>query len=225
MKALAENLWIAEQCLPHPEFKLPFLKMKNKMTVVRLQDGGLLVHSPIRLTAELRQELKTLGELRYVMVPNLFHHLFVLDYLALEPKPTLMAPVSIRRKRPDLPVAQELPQALAPLRDDLVGIEVAGHRADETVLYHPASKTLVVTDLAYNITDGTGMERAWFRIFGKLGSPCLPVYHRLAVTDRKQLRRALDQILELDFERLIVGHGDIIERQPREAFRTLWRWI
>ncbi|KIG15533.1 hypothetical protein DB30_05556 [Enhygromyxa salina] len=46
------------------------------MTVIRLDDGRLLLHSPIRCTPELREELDALGSVAFVAAPNRFHHLF-----------------------------------------------------------------------------------------------------------------------------------------------------
>ena len=42
-----------------------------RMTVVRLSDGALLVHSPIRLTRDLEQVLASLGRVEHVLAPNL----------------------------------------------------------------------------------------------------------------------------------------------------------
>lgn len=55
------------------------------MTIVRLNSGALLLHSPVRLTEDLGKELDALGQVKYVVAPNKFHHLHVGDYVRAYP--------------------------------------------------------------------------------------------------------------------------------------------
>ena len=65
MRAIAEDLWVAEQPL-----RFGLLQLGTRMTVVRLSDSSLLLHSPIALTESLRVEIEELGSVRYVVAPN-----------------------------------------------------------------------------------------------------------------------------------------------------------
>ncbi len=56
MRAIAEDLWVAEQPL-----RFGLLQLGTRMTVVRLSDSSLLLHSPIALTESLRVEIEELG--------------------------------------------------------------------------------------------------------------------------------------------------------------------
>ena len=48
------------------------------MAVIRLADGGLLIHSPARLSSELRAALDRLGEVRFVVPTSELHgHLYM----------------------------------------------------------------------------------------------------------------------------------------------------
>jgi hypothetical protein len=49
------------------------------MTVMRLKDESLLLHSPVTLDAEPRREIDVVGTVRYAVAPNRFHHLHVGD--------------------------------------------------------------------------------------------------------------------------------------------------
>jgi hypothetical protein len=40
----------------------------------------LIVHSPIRLTDDLRSAAASTGDARFIVAPNRFHHLFVSDW-------------------------------------------------------------------------------------------------------------------------------------------------
>lgn len=52
-----------------------------------------------------------------------------------------------------------------------------------------------------------------------------PPLFRAAVRDKSAARASVDQILEWDFDRVIVGHGEIIEADGHEAFRSAWSWL
>src|SRR5262249_27677276 len=51
------------------------LRFTSTMTVLRLSDGGLLVHSPVALTPERRRAVDSLGPVRHLYAPNVYHHL------------------------------------------------------------------------------------------------------------------------------------------------------
>jgi hypothetical protein len=49
--------------------------------------------------------------------------------------------------------------------------------------------------------------------------------YRLAVTDRRGMRTAVERILDWDFEQIIVGHGAVVESNGKEVFCTAFRWL
>jgi Domain of unknown function (DUF4336) len=73
-------LWHATQPL-----RFGPLQISTRMTVVRLSDGSLWVHSPITPTPDLVDALNRLGSVRYVVAPNKSHHLFFLPFLEAMP--------------------------------------------------------------------------------------------------------------------------------------------
>jgi hypothetical protein len=73
-----------------------------RMTALRLGSGDLLLHSPIRLTAELRSRLDQLGPVRHVLAPNLDHYLFARDYREPYPEALFYAAPGVQTKLPEL---------------------------------------------------------------------------------------------------------------------------
>ena len=51
----------------------------SRMTIVRLNDGKLWLHSPCKIDALLKSEIDQLGEVAYIIAPGNFHHLYVSD--------------------------------------------------------------------------------------------------------------------------------------------------
>jgi len=75
----------------------------TRMTVIRLPEGGLFLHSPLRLDDSLRSELDALGPVRAVVASNRFHHLFVGDYrVPYDPKARFYGALGLQTKRRDL---------------------------------------------------------------------------------------------------------------------------
>ncbi|MEM1009866.1 MAG: hypothetical protein AAGJ35_12790, partial [Myxococcota bacterium] len=72
------------------------LEVGARMTILRLE-GGLLLHSPVRIDASL---LEPLGILRWALAPNRLHHLYMGPWIdaGLE----AWAAPGLPAKRPDL---------------------------------------------------------------------------------------------------------------------------
>jgi len=100
MRSLATGLWVAEQSFKASPLGL---NVDTRMTVIRLTNGGLFLHSPIKMDAETRHALDSIGPVRAVVAPNRVHHLFVADYVTAYPKARIYAAPGLPEKRRDLP--------------------------------------------------------------------------------------------------------------------------
>ena len=99
-------------------------------------------------------------------------------------------------------------------------IELRGApRLQEHVFIHRPSRTLIVADLIFNFRQD---ERGWNRLFHRyIGGfkryPGMSRIFRLCISDRHAFHASLKQILESDFDRVIVGHGEVIESDGKVA--------
>jgi hypothetical protein len=225
LRNLAPNLWVAERRFRNGPFDVG-----ARMTVIRLRDGGLVLHSPVELDPGLRSELDRLGQVRGVIAPNRHHHLFVADYPAGYPDAQLYAAPGLPAKRPDLKFAEELCDD-APA---LWSAEIEQHvfrgapYLGEVVFFHPATRTVLFTDLVFNIPEGQahGVSRLFYRLVGaegRFGPHRLTRY--LFIRDRAAARGSIDRILSWEFERVTVTHGDVLERGGRDALRTAFAFL
>ena len=71
LRQLAQDLWVAERTQ-----RFYGLEVGTRMTVIRLADGSLLLHSPVALASELRRELDAIGRVCFAVAPNRVHHLY-----------------------------------------------------------------------------------------------------------------------------------------------------
>ena len=87
LSEIAPELWIIEQPLRYLGFETG-----RRMAVIRLADGGLLIHSPARLSPELGAALDQLGEVRSVVPASELHgHLYMEQYRDAYPQAKIFA--------------------------------------------------------------------------------------------------------------------------------------
>src|SRR5687767_14542861 len=110
------------------------LQVGTRMTLVRLPNDEVLLHSPIALTAELGAAVDKTGTLTRIVCPNVYHHLHAKGWSEAYPKAVVHAPRSLKKKRSDLRITHELEDVTAKtFNDELVPIHIDGCMLDETV--------------------------------------------------------------------------------------------
>lgn len=223
MRQLDDDLWIADQPL-----SIAGIELGARMTVLRLPDQRLLLHSPIRPTPELLEEVRALGKVGAVVAPNRFHHLFAGAWLGACPGASLFVAPGLETKRPDLPVAGLLSDTPEPMWKGAVeqvvlrGIPLT----NEVVFFHAASRTLIATDLAFHIgPDRPALTRLAFRLSGAYGHLAPTLLERLLVRDRTTFRASLQRILDWPFDRVIVAHGTVLETGGRRELARGYSWL
>ncbi len=223
MIELAHNLWIVER----PQ-RFYGLEVGTRMTVIRLADGSVLLHSPVELDAEVRWELDAIGRVRYVVAPNRVHHLYAGDVAKTYPEARLWIGPGLERKRPDLQYVAILgDEAPAEWRDEVEQVFFRGRPYEnEVVFFHRPSRTLVMCDLAFNFgpraAAPTRVLMSLLRSYGRFGPSKLDP---LLIRDRGAARASLERILAWDVDRVIVAHGEVLEHGGREALRRGYAWL
>jgi hypothetical protein len=202
------------------------VELGTRMTVVRLGDGGLLLHSPVRLDDRLRGQLAELGHVRFLIAPNRWHHMFVGDYQRAYPEALLFAPERLRDKRPDLRIDASLVAGTLPREVDtcfVAGVPIF----DESVILHRASGTLITSDLLVHVeASSPRLTRLVFRLIGNYGQPGWGwLERRMFVKDRRALRASVEQILTWPFDRIVLAHGMPVEHGGQTALHDAFQWL
>src|SRR6187431_575454 len=71
---------------------MPLLELPRRMTLVRLNSGGLIIFSAIALQEPDMAELEALGRPTYLIVPSVRHRLDAPGYAQRYPNITVVAP-------------------------------------------------------------------------------------------------------------------------------------
>ena len=223
----APGLWVGEgPVVPFYSFPYP-----TRMVVMRLADGGLFVWSPIALTPDLKAAVDGLGPVRFLVSPNLLHHLFLGEWKAAYPEARLYASPGLRKRRKDLAFDADLGDAPDPAwAADIDQVAVKGSPwITEVVFFHRASGTAIFTDLIENFPPD--WFKGWKKLVARLDGivqphPGPPRELRWSFLFRRpQARACLERILAWPIRHVIMAHGDMV-REDGDAFvRKAFRWL
>ena len=223
LRQLADDLWIADR----PQ-RFYGLAVGARMTVMRLADASLLLHSPIALDDGVRRELDALGTVRYAVAPNRVHHLYAGKVVEAYPESRLWIAPGLERKRPDLRyVAMLGDEAPAEWRRQVDQTFFRGRPYENEVVFcHRASRTLILCDLAFNFGPSAALTTrilmSLIRSYGTFGPTKLDP---LLIRDRPAARASLERILAWDFDRVIVAHGEVLEHGGPALLRSGYAWL
>jgi hypothetical protein len=218
LKPLADDVWHAESVL-----RMPWgARLPVRMTVLRLADASLLVCSPIQLSADLAQAVEALGPVRYFVAPNAYHHVFLARWQARFPQALCYGPGLLRKKRQDLQLDHLLEESGTEPWGPAVELRpIEGMpKIHEFALFHRPSRSLVVTDLIFNVRDAQGMLAWVMRIMGTHGRAASSRLLRLFIKDRAAYTRSVQHLLDLPAERVIMAHGEVLEGEACVALQT-----
>jgi hypothetical protein len=223
MHQLHSDLWVSESPL-----RFLGLEVGARMTVVRLPGGELLLHSPVAASPDLVSEVKALGEVAYLIAPNLFHHLYLGEWQKLYPEASLYGAPGLDGKRADLDITGVLTdEPEAGWKDTIDQVLMNGFPlANEVVFFHRPSGTMIATDLVFNIQSSSPPStRFLIRLIGAYGRLAPTLLERLFVNDRAGFRDSLKRILDWPFTRVVVSHGEVSETGGREELIRGYSWI
>jgi hypothetical protein len=229
LRQLHADLWVCR--VPYRAMGMP---LGRQLVVVRLPSGGLWIHSPIPLTADLRRELAALGSVQHVMAPNLWHDECLREFQAEQPAALFHAAPGLAARKKDVRFGAELSDTAHPEWAAVIDQHlVRGMPAmNEVVFFHRPSRSLIIADLAFNFgLAGAGEPPVsrWFawmmRAYGcwqRFGPTPL---EKFMMRDRAAVRTSIDRILAWDFQRVIVGHGDNVETDARARFAAAFAFL
>ena len=81
LEQLAPDVWVASRPL-----RIFVGDVGARMTVLRLPDGVLMLHSPVPLDAALQRALEERGRVRWLIGPRKVHHLVLEAFVGPRPK-------------------------------------------------------------------------------------------------------------------------------------------
>ena len=229
-KPVADDVFVVDSLMPGPlGSALPV-----RMTVIRLPDGDLILHSPTRFSYALKARLDALGRIRHLVAPNVAHWVFLQDWQRACPDAVTWAAPGLRERgqvrRSGVRLDNDLGDVPPPAWEGIALVTVPGGLGfREVALFHEPSRTLVLTDLVLNL-DAPKLPAALrpvARLLGVTAPDGLPPPYLRAVIKlrRASAARAARRLLDLGPERVVFAHGAWFERDGTAALRHSLRWL
>jgi len=191
-------------------------KLGRRMTVMRLDDGTLVIHNSIQLEETELDWLRSLGTVAFIIGPNTFHCSDA-DWMHQRfPEARLYVPQKVL---PKFPKALDLNSDF-PKLNGLLCLPMRGTRMQESAFWHPSTSTLVLTDTAFNMPPVfRGLEKKlmdWNKVGGRFGPSRLT--RLLFASDVHALLDSYRRLAQLPLTRIIVNHGDILDQDALNQF-------
>lgn len=230
LEQLGPDLWIADGgIVSFFGFDYP-----TRMVVVRLDDGGLWLWSPVEPGPGIVDEVRALGPVRHLVSPNKLHHLFLAAWSAMFPGAKLWGTASTVAKFRDLnfagPLADRPPPDWAGQIDQYYFDNSLF--LDELMFFHRQSRTAIIADLSQPFSEGF-LKRHWpwwlrsiarrARMVEGWGYP--PVEVRFSFRHRAAARARLRALIDEGPERIVVAHGEIVRSCGTIALRRAFSWL
>jgi len=227
-KPVAEGIWIVDGEPIHAMG----LTMPVRMTVIRLGNGSLLLHSPIRHSPELAQAITRLGPISHMVAPTTAHWQFMAGWQQAFPHAVTWAVPGLRNRaqvrKSGLRLDRDLeetahPEWCADLQQGLV----RGFGLTETWFLHRQSRTLVLTDLVENLEPRRlpPVSAVAMRLMrGNVGRPALHVRAAL-LAGGDQARADIRAMVALKPERVVFAHGAWFATDGAARLRRAFDWV
>lgn len=230
LRQIGPSIWIADG----GAIEVAGSPLPVRMTVIRLANGELILHSPTAYSQEMRQALEAIGAIQYLLAPNIAHWTFVRAWQRALPHAQTVAvkglaersQVQLAGLRIDVELTDMLPEVWS---NELEAIAVSAPPFFELALYHIASETLILTDLVQNIDARhlPPLSRLAATIMGVTApSGRAPVYLRaLLWAWQGRTRPAAERLVALAPQRVIFSHGIWFEEDATARLRQSLGWL
>lgn len=229
LREIDNNLWIAEQ-----HFQYYGLSVGTRMTVIALKNNNLVIISPINLEEKIQKQLAEIGEVKYIIAPNLYHYFFANDCKKLYPQAQFLAAPGLKQKKPELTIDRDLQDGDI-IGNELICLLFEGFKildfkgislVNECVFFHAQTKTLIITDIAYHFDRNFPFVNSLITKILGVNEKLSPSFlEKFASKDKQKIKQSVLKILEWDFQRVIMAHGSIVEKNAKQKFREGYEWF
>jgi hypothetical protein len=199
------------------------INFRRNATLLRLGDGRVVIHSTAPFTGEDISAIRRFGEPAWLVEATLMHDTFAKEGRAAFRDLPYLAPDGFT-KVSGIPTGSLHPPP-PDWKEEIDVSRIDGMRMNEHALFHRRSRTLVVADLFFSLPAETrGWPRFFARHFMRLPHMFgISAFFRLMIRDRSAFERSVNELMQLDFEKVIVAHWEPLVTETRFALERALR--
>jgi len=235
LKPVDENIWIVDGPVEHMQqfgFNVPF---PTRMTVIRLNDHSLFIHSPVKPEQKLFAAIDALGPVAHLISPNKLHYAAIHPWSQQYPNALCWASPGVRERAENHCIKVHFdhdlrPEAAPAWSGEIDQVIFKGSRfMEEVVFFHKSSRTVILADLIENFeAEKLNTVMRWLvRLAGNLDPDGkLPIDLRMTFLGRhKQACKSYACLLAWQPERIILSHGRWYDRNGVKELKRAFRWL
>lgn len=197
--------------------KMPLMSLPVRSTYIPVQNGAVLISpgSCLDLT-----QLKSLNSVTDLVAPNLLHCAGMQKAHSAYPNAKRWGALGVRGAKPQISWTDELSKENWAYQDELPMVQLQGiPKINEVVFFHKKSKSLIVTDLCFNMQDVKGIG-PWIilNMFGTYKRFAVSKFFMRYTKDKAAFERSIGEIFAFDFENIILSHGANVIGNAKSKF-------
>jgi len=220
-----QDLYAAERA-----FLWNSIDVGGRSAVVRLSDGSLWVHSPVRLDGRYKDALAALGPVKSIISPNFEHVSYAQEWISAYPDATSFCPPGGKEHFPNIAFAEEIGEGNecpaewgGEIRCLFLNYEHNPFTGkpffNEVIFLHEPSGTLICTDVFWNYPDSGVPPGTALWKFG-MDQVYRPFYNHLMIKDREAQRAAMRVLFEeWEWDAILPCHGSFIASGGKALLR------
>jgi len=219
-----------------PFLRAPFVPFGGRSTAIKLNDGSVWLFASTKADEETLTKIKEIGPVKYIIAPDVLHYLNIKDFSQAFPEAQVIGVTGLEAK-----VSKEVTWAglygkdpegtLYGFEDEISAQYFSGFENKDVAFYHKASKTVIEADLLFNLPPKEQYSKSkesgttWLPLVGHI-APGTWVHKQLIGSLAKDIKvnsKDAKVVESWDFDTVIPCHGDVIEGNGKEAWRSTWK--
>lgn len=236
LKPISKNIWIADWDIVKMWFFLFKAPFSTRMTIIKLNDGSLWIHSPIAPNKNLLKEIDLLGKVRYLVSPNKIHYVHISAWKKIYPDAIAFASPWVEKRAKSQKIEVNFDKNLeekAPIywESEIEQIFFKWSRfMQEVDFFHKESRTLILTDMIENF-EVDKMDSCFLKILMKLAwnadpNGKTPLDFRMTFLWNKKLaRESFEKIIAWKPEKVILAHWRCYLENAGKELKRAFSWL
>ena len=232
LQAIDRDIWLVDGPVLYWGYGVPVeWPFPTRMTIIRLPQGGLWLHSPVKPDDKLVAAVKALGPVEHIVSPNRIHHVSIGAWAELFPDARLWASPGVRG-RSKLVFTDDLDDTPPEEWSQVIDQRIArGSPAlEEVVFFHKPSSTLILADLIENFESDRlhgWLARIMYRLIGVV-APNGKAPRDLRATfvgNHDKLAPVVEWMIASAPQRIVIAHGQWFRTNGTAVLQRAFDWV
>ena len=200
------------------------LALGARMTALTLPQGVVL-YSPIPMTTTIFDQIATLGEVRWIVAPNNYHHQYLNQAAQHFSRAIIYLSAGLEKKYAHLNSAAI--ETAHSISNDIRVFDMRGCSAlEEILLFHKPTGTLICADFIHHLPHTDGVWTAFYaKVMGFRNKPNVSKLLKLSFKKTAKCKSIVSEILGLPVKKIMPAHGVDIESNCVEIISNAYAWM